>query len=558
MSCVHKNVAKWHLFHTEANLFRRVRTVKDPESSHRPIEEDEDEDEENAQYPPEGNILRQMLTYIFEHKKIPTVLPPDKLRPDKYPEQLFPSELFCMECPAGTPLSEAVLITSKAKILTVTNVIEGISTYRRNCHRCGMIYRYQEWTDGVHNFDDHILISHHLSLYLRNSLQTHQAVGSAIEVLQETSGKQFPSKQRMLQAYLSFEALTEHTYNYSCVSCDHHPSTVIMDLHKKGVFNMPVSSIEDPPPEFQGRVSATTFWDMVSLEMLSRGLVPSNRSNPFVVPPSFHNWAPWVGPHTRASDDILNTEYCKVMPAHPPTGGEFNITEDRLIDELLKLKTSGIDHRGSRMDLVLRLQKEMKSRATYDKVFSKIWGASGGWAVVTCPCGIIYGVKFNLRAESPRDFTDILMSMAHLPNVCLYDFARGLASHANGRQPLTFSPNEGRLLPSTEENVKGALEGRARVSLPWLLTKKAVPDKDGHPVTGSSEHYALYDRFHESNTKDPRDSLRKVELVPELRGWVNSQCAEQLFSGMRKKQPLPQHDVSLDPCLFNEEYTSHI
>ena len=35
-----------------------------------------------------------------------------------------------------------------------------------------------------------------------------------------------------------------------------------------------VSSIEDPPPEFQGRVSATTFWDMVSLEMLSRGLVP--------------------------------------------------------------------------------------------------------------------------------------------------------------------------------------------------------------------------------------------------------------------------------------------
>ena len=116
------------------------------------------------------------------------------------------------------------------------------------------------------------------------------------------------------------------------------------------------------------------------------------------------------------------------------------------------------------------------------------------------------GVKYNLRAESPRDFADILMSMAHLPNVCLYDFARGLASHANGRQPLTFSPNEGRLLPLTEENVKGALEGRARVSLPWLLTKKAVPDKDGHPVTGSSEHYALYERFHESNTKDPRDS----------------------------------------------------
>lgn len=36
------------------------------------------------------------------------------------------------------------------------------------------------------------------------------------------------------------------------------------------------------------------------------------------------------------------------------------------------------------------------------------------------------------------------------------------------------------------------------------------------------------------NTKDPKDVLRKVELVPELRGWANSQCAEQLFSGLRK------------------------
>lgn len=36
------------------------------------------------------------------------------------------------------------------------------------------------------------------------------------------------------------------------------------------------------------------------------------------------------------------------------------------------------------------------------------------------------------------------------------------------------------------------------------------------------------------NTKDPKDVLRKVELVPELGGWANSQCAEQLFSGLRK------------------------
>lgn len=29
------------------------------------------------------------------------------------------------------------------------------------------------------------------------------------------------------------------------------------------------------------------------------------------------------------------------------------------------------------MDLLLRLREEMKTRSTYDKVFQKVWGASG-------------------------------------------------------------------------------------------------------------------------------------------------------------------------------------
>lgn len=33
------------------------------------------------------------------------------------------------------------------------------------------MYRYQEWEDGAHNFDDHILLSLHLCLMFRNALQ---------------------------------------------------------------------------------------------------------------------------------------------------------------------------------------------------------------------------------------------------------------------------------------------------------------------------------------------------------------------------------------------------
>ncbi|KAL2097808.1 hypothetical protein ACEWY4_007015 [Coilia grayii] len=184
--------------------------------------------------------------------------------------------------------------------------------------------------------------------------------------------------------------------------------------------------------------------------------------------------------------------------------------------------------------LITRLRAEMKNRSTYDKIFQKVWGASGGYAVVTCGHAVVYAVKFNVRAESPRDFADLLMSMKHFPNVTLYDFARGLATHANIREPGTFRPHEGRLLEPTLGNVALATSGQMEVDLPWLHQKKEDPDLNGHPLTGSADRYALYDRFHEGNTKDPKEVLRKIDLVPQLSGRLNSQCAEQLFSGMRK------------------------
>ncbi len=70
------------------------------------------------------------------------------------------------------------------------------------------------------------------------------------------------------------------------------------------------------------------------------------------------------------------------------------------------------------------------------------------------------------------------------------------------------------------------------MNLTWLKVKQPEKDPSCHPLSGSSEHYALYDRFHEDNTKDPKDGIRRVDLVPELSGWLNTQTAEQLFAGM--------------------------
>ncbi|XP_065096441.2 uncharacterized protein, partial [Paramisgurnus dabryanus] len=235
-------------------------------------------------------------------------------------------------------------------------------------------------------------------------------------------------------------------------------------------------------------------------------------ANPFTVSPSYEHWAPWIGSETRRSGTVLNTEFKKVPTCSSSTEAQLSsVTEDHLIDELAKqkvmlpvvrklCKACNIDTKGSRLDLITRLKENMKSRQTYHKVFQSIWGASGGWSVILCQHGIAYSIKFNLRAESPRDFAHLLLSWKHFPNVCVYDFARGLATQTNLLVPdsMPFQPYEGRLSEPTEENVKAAMDGQLQVSLPWLHERVHCEKENAHPVTGSTEHYVLlYDRFHD-------------------------------------------------------------
>lgn len=63
-----------------------------------------------------------------------------------------------------------------------------------------------------------------------------------------------------------------------------------------------------------------------------------------------------------------------------------------------------------------------------------------------CPCGIftVYSLKCNLRAESPRDFADLLLLWQHNPNGIVYDFEQGLATHTSLRasEKMLISPFE--------------------------------------------------------------------------------------------------------------------
>ena len=67
--------------------------------------------------------------------------------------------------------------------------------------------------------------------------KTNQAVGSAVQALEQLTKTKFPPADSVMHGYLHFEAMSSHSYDFSCVCCGDHPPIVIMDLHKKGAFH---------------------------------------------------------------------------------------------------------------------------------------------------------------------------------------------------------------------------------------------------------------------------------------------------------------------------------
>ena len=112
----------------------------------------------------------------------------------------------------------------------------------------------------------------------------------------------------------------------------------------------------------------------------------------------------------------------------------------------------------------------------FKKVFNKIWGRLGGWVSGTCQHGVIYALKFVLRTESPRDYIDLILSMAHQPNIVVSDMANMLVAHGQKRNRDMVSPHNGMVAALTKDNVQEALEGRLEVSLPWLVDNQMDED----------------------------------------------------------------------------------
>ncbi|KAI4820219.1 hypothetical protein KUCAC02_028203 [Chaenocephalus aceratus] len=70
-------------------------------------------------------------------------------------------------------------------------------------------------------------------------MENNVTVSKVLNSLEVVRKATFPARDTILHGYMHFEALTTNDYSYSCVCCGYYPPVVVMDLHKKGVFNLP-------------------------------------------------------------------------------------------------------------------------------------------------------------------------------------------------------------------------------------------------------------------------------------------------------------------------------
>ena len=257
-----------------------------------------------------------------------------------------------------------------------------METYYKRCPSCHTPYRYQDHDHGVFNYNDLLMISFPVLLEIRIALLNHTAIARIVAIMSYRLQIELNAAD-IENAYLAFEATVAHDYTFSCVRCGHHPSVLIHDLTKKAVFRYDASNLS--PPECNTPVvDADEFWANIQKEIVARCLI-RGKANPFQVHPSYHQWAPYIGPQTRKNRLLYNTEYLKVHHTEPedhePIPEEIitHLLADEKLDTVKRFcRIVGVSSCGSKLDILCRLRSQSLAKAKFDAAYASLYGHSGG------------------------------------------------------------------------------------------------------------------------------------------------------------------------------------
>ena len=516
--CQHKQLALWYFFQTEPELLKNDTDDKS---------EDDAQDEDCEVRIPPANTMNRLQYYAA--KAYPADVKPPQ---EKAIHRIEPVESACPQCQSPSNLH---LVTEKAKIFGMRWVQDGVNVYKRVCQSCTFEWQYQEWQDGLHNYDNHTFLTFELCHHFRSSIQSHVAVGRATTILRRNNDVPYP--EDIYQIYLHFEALTNHSYDFNCILCGCRPPVLIIDGHWKAAFDYDVEKVPVPfaPDE---SIDMDKWWSDVKKKILLCKYLEDPRE--YNLEPSYQ-WAPYVNPNSIKDGQVYNTEYAKCsrsVASDEDDESDEELTEEYL-SHLVKHGSAGqmkrvatrfnLSSEGSKNIVAARIKDKMKEITKFNKHFLQIYGRSGGVVLACCPHRVTYAVKMPIRRESARDYYDVIKSFDHQPTAVISDISSMLAKHGNKRDKGAFAPYEGRIVEPTLQNIEKAKAKELMVDIPELNTEadSRAPEGKERPKL------SLADTFHFKNLKNPVDALRNPKLIQQLQE-TNTQAAEQLFQDWKK------------------------
>ena len=68
--------------------------------------------------------------------------------------------------------------------------------------------------------------------------QNHTPIGRAVKILETFQGRKLPYSAQILNAYLHFESLTDHNYQFACFHCGESPPVLVLDGNRKASFKL--------------------------------------------------------------------------------------------------------------------------------------------------------------------------------------------------------------------------------------------------------------------------------------------------------------------------------
>ena len=173
---------------------------------------------------------------------------------------LIPVETECFYCKEALSSPQPVL--RKARLITLNQVYSGFTTYNKYCPSCKIRYRYQESKDGIHNFDDVLLLGFDVFQFLLGHVMQNNSINSFIESLENVIDIRL-NQHKISNAYILFEILSTPEQYFKCSICGDHPWALVTDVNRKIAFKCPMEDVEaeEIEEEFNGEVDCDKFWE---------------------------------------------------------------------------------------------------------------------------------------------------------------------------------------------------------------------------------------------------------------------------------------------------------